>query len=206
MSGDWFAFPLHPTRRRQIKLRMPIRIPRLCYDLKMKRFGLICLTWLAASAHATSMIPLDLKALVARADRVVLATVISEESHWTPNHDAIYTDSVVRVERVYKGKAEGNLVVRREGGSVDGIGMRVHGAAQLVPGEEALVFLEQRGGSSWVVGMSQGKWRVTVENGQKVVHAADLSGIAFVQPGRTALQGTQPLAEVEKQVRALVRK
>src|SRR6476660_6746444 len=118
-------------------LRMAMRIARLCYDLKMNRIGLmICLT--CAVAGATSMIPLDMKGLVARADRVVLATVMSEESHWTPNHDAIYTDSVVRVERVYKGKAPETLVVRREGGSVDGIGMRVHGAAQLAPGEEAL--------------------------------------------------------------------
>src|SRR5437868_1131454 len=102
---------------------MPERIARLCYDLKMKRVGLsyltfLGLTWLAAAtAQATSMIPLDLKALVARADRVVLATVVSEESHWTPNHDAIYTDSVLTVERSYKGKAADTIVVRREGGS-----------------------------------------------------------------------------------------
>jgi hypothetical protein len=198
--------PLQPTRTRRKKLRMANRIARLCYDLKMNRVGLICLTLAASAAHATSMLPLDMKGLVTRADRVVLATVISEESHWTPDHDAIYTESVLSIERTYKGKTAGTVVVRREGGSVDGIGMRVFGAARLAPGEEALLFLEQRGGNTWVVGMAQGKWSVTVENGQKVVHAADLSGIAFVQPGQPALTGIHALADVEKQLRALVRK
>jgi hypothetical protein len=160
---------------------------------------------LAAPASATSMIPLDLKGLYSHADRVVLATVISEESHWTDAHDAIYTESVVKVERSYKGGAKvgDTVVVRREGGSVDGIGMRVYGSAQLSPGEEAVVFLEQRGVATWVVGMSQGKWHVSIENGQKVVHAADLSGIAFVKPGPTALSGTRPLSEVERSLRTL---
>jgi hypothetical protein len=177
-------------------------LPRLCYDLQMKRLGLICIT-LAASASATSMVALDLKALLSRADRVVLATVLSEESHWTEAHDAIYTDTLVRIDRAYKGAARaGDTVkVRREGGSVDGIGMKVHGVALLAPGEQAVLFLEQRGPSSWVVGMSQGKWPVSVENGRKVVHAADVSDIHFVQ-GAAPPSGTRSLADVEKLLRA----
>jgi len=173
----------------------------------MKRLRLICLTlavaW-ATSAGATSMMPLDLKGLMSRADRVVLGTVVSSESRWTAAHDAIYTDSVVRVERAYKGalKAGQTVTVRREGGSVDGIGMRVYGAAALEPGDEAVLFLEQRGGATWVVGMSQGKWRVALENGKKVVHA-DLSGIAFVQPGPAALPGPRALSDVEHDLRAM---
>jgi hypothetical protein len=156
------------------------------------------------SAHATMMVPLDLKALVGRADRVILGAVISQESHWTESHDAIYTDSVVRVERAYKGtlKPGATVVVRREGGSVDGIGMKVFGSAQLSPGEEVMLFLEQRAGAAWVVGMAQGKWRVAVENGQKVVHS-NLSGIGFVQSGATALPLPRPLGDVEREIRAL---
>jgi hypothetical protein len=173
----------------------------------MKRLALIGVTLLGfvSGAGATSMTALDLKALLARADRVVLATVVSAESHWTPSHDAIYTDSVVRVERSYKGKVKSGqtIVVRREGGSVGGIGMRVYGSPSLSPGEEAVVFLEERGGASWVVGMAQGKWQVSTQNGQKVVHA-DLSGIAFVEAGRPALAGPRPLVEIEREIRALV--
>jgi hypothetical protein len=159
----------------------------------------------AGIAGATSMTALDLKMLLARADRVVLATVVSQESHWTENRDAIYTDAVVRVERSYKGKLKvgQTVVVRREGGSVGGIGMRVYGSPSWSPNEEAVVFLEERGGASWVVGMAQGKWQVSTQNGQKVVHA-DLSGIAFLQSGQPALAGPRPLAEVEREIRALV--
>ena len=152
-----------------------------------------------AGARATSMVPLDLKALVQRADRVVLGTVVSSESHWTGGHNAIYTDAVVRIERVYKGAvvAGQTVVVRREGGSVDGIAMRVFGSPELSPGEQAVVFLEARGGANYVVGMAQGKWHVAVENGKKMVHA-DLSGIGFIQPGPTALPGPRSLADVER--------
>jgi hypothetical protein len=173
----------------------------------MKRFRLICLTlavaW-ATTASATSMMPLDLKALMSRADRVVLGTVVSSESRWTSAHDAIYTESVVRVERAYKGvlKVGQTVTVRREGGSVDGIGMRVYGAAALDAGDEAVLFLEERAGATWVVGMSQGKWRVTLENGKKMVRA-DLSGIAFVHPGPTALPSPRALTDVERDLRAM---
>ncbi len=155
-------------------------------------------------AGATMMIPLDLKALVTRADRVVLGSVLSEESHWTSSHDAIYTDSLVRIERVYKGslKSGQTVTVRREGGSVDGIGMQVFGAARLPAGEEVVLFLEERAGAAWVVGMSQGKWKVTVEEGKKVVHA-DLSSIDFIQPGAPALAGTRALVDAERDIRAM---
>jgi hypothetical protein len=171
----------------------------------MKAYGLIAVTLLSASAMATTMMPLDLKALVQRADRVALVTVVSSESHWTDSHDAIYTDAVVRVERVYKGvvKSGETVVIRREGGSVDGIAMRVHGSPVLSPGEQAVVFLEQRAGAAWVVGMAQGKWHVATENGKKMVHS-DLSGIGFVQPGPTALPGPRALGDVEKAIRAEV--
>jgi hypothetical protein len=179
---------------------------RLCYDQIMKALGLIAVTVMSAStAMATTMMPLDLKALVQRADRVALVTVLSSESHWTEGHDAIYTDAVVRVDRVYKGavKSGETVMVRREGGSVDGVGMRVHGSPVLSPGEQAVVFLEARAGASWVVGMAQGKWHVATESGKKMVHA-DLSGIGFVQPGPTALAGPRALADVEKEIRAEV--
>ena len=40
------------------------------------------------------------------------------------------------------------MVVRREGGSVGGIAMKVFGAPQFTPGEEVVVFIERRGGAA----------------------------------------------------------
>src|SRR5262245_8271060 len=99
----------------------------------MPRSSLTLLTvaLLAGLARATTLLPLDMKALVERADRVVLAKVESQVARWTAAHDAIYTEVTLKVVRAYKGalKPGETLVVRREGGSVDGIGMRVYGAA-----------------------------------------------------------------------------
>jgi hypothetical protein len=172
----------------------------------MKR-SLIVITLfaVAAAAHATTMIQLDLKTMTARADRVVLGTVESTVSRWTPDHQAIYTEATLRVAKSYKGalKPGDALVVRREGGSVDGIGMRVYGAASFTPGEEAVVFVEQRGAASWVVGMSQGKLRVTTgADGQKYV-AANYSGLQFTTPAQPP--PPRVLEELEREVRGYAR-
>jgi hypothetical protein len=153
------------------------------------------------------MVPLDLKALSQRAERVVYASVESSESHWTQNHDAIYTDVHLRVKRVYKGAdREGDLVVvRREGGTVDGIGMRVFGAPVFTPGEEAVVFMETRGTASWVVGMAQGKLRVvTRADGTKVAMPPEVRSIHFVN-GQPAPAEPRALETIERDIRTYVK-
>jgi hypothetical protein len=173
----------------------------------MKRvlMGVTFLVAAAGVAAATTMVPLDLKRLTERADRVVLATVEASEAHWTGDHDAIYTDVTLRVTRVYKGAAQAGdaVVVRREGGTVDGIGMHVYGAATFTVGEEALVFVEKRGAASYVVGMAQGKLRVTtLADGKKQV-APSLAEIHFVAATATP-PGPRPLEDVERDLARLV--
>jgi hypothetical protein len=138
------------------------------------------LVW--AALCPTMMAPLDLAALSDHADRILLGTVEKIESRWTTAHDAIYTEVTLRARRVYKGALRENdvVVVRREGGSVDGIAMKVFGAPHFSVGEDAVVFVETRGSSSWVVGMSQGKLPVRVEAGRQVVAPPDLSSVGFI--------------------------
>ena len=169
-----------------------------------KAFALVILI-ACARAGATTLVPLDLKALATRADRVVLGTVEKVESRWTDDHDAIYTDVSIRVARVYKGalKPGDLLMVRREGGSVGGIGMRVYGAANFQAGEEVVVFVEQRGAAAWAVGMGQGKLRVTtLPTGEKRV-APTMSDAHFT----SAAAPMQPRAldDFERELRSYVR-
>ncbi|MFI5289668.1 MAG: hypothetical protein ACHQ17_08455 [Polyangia bacterium] len=176
----------------------------------MSRLALVAsLCLVSGVASATTMIPLDLQALTRRADRVVLGTVMSSQASWTRDHDAIYTDVTVRIERAYKGAAEPGqtITIRREGGIVDGIEMRVFGAAILRVGEEAVLFVERRGVASYVVGMSQGMLRVeTLADGSKQVRAPDLSGIALM-PSKTPVRGmrTRPLGELEEELRGYLK-
>jgi hypothetical protein len=134
-----------------------------------KPLVLLCL--LCATAGATKIATLDLRTLATRADRIVLARVESSVSRWTPHHDAIYTDVVLRVERGYKGELGPGeaLVVKREGGSVDGVGMLVYGAATFSIGEQVIVFAEHRGADSFVVGMAQGRLSVETIAGERQV-------------------------------------
>ncbi len=161
----------------------------------------------AASARATTMIALDLKDLTERAERVVLATVESSEAHWTPDHKAIYTDVTVRVTRVYKGdaKAGETMVVRREGGSVEGIAMKVFGAPAFTPGEEVVVFTEWRGAARYVVGMAQGKLRVVVKDGKRWVNAPDMSEVKTLPGSRILEAKMRSLDDFENQVRIFTR-
>ncbi len=169
------------------------------------RLVLACVLGLAVAfpAAATTMLTLDLPALVGRADRVVLGQVVSQESHFSSDHRTIYTDVVVTVTRSYKGSAKvgDRLTLRREGGSVGGIAALVSGSARFTVGEEAVLFVTARSGHDFVVGMAQGKMNVSVRpsDGKKVV-AADLSGLDLV-PGRTPI-GMRTLDELERDIHA----
>ena len=137
----------------------------------------------AAAAQATVIAPLDLSALVAAADRIAVARVESQAARWTAGRSAIVTEVVLRVEQPVKGELRAGERVKllREGGELDGVGMLVEGAARFVPGEEVLVFLEQRGGDSWTVGMAQGKLRVQTQGARRVV-TRDLAGLELLGP------------------------
>jgi hypothetical protein len=164
---------------------------------------------LPCAALATTLVPLDLPSLTARAERVVLARVERQEAHWTDGRNAIYTDVVLRIERTYKGdvKAGDEIVVRREGGTVDGVAMVVYGAPTFVDGEEVLLFSERRGSASWVVGMTQGKLRVARDaaTGKKLVRPPDLSKVELLPNApRRPIAEARPLEEVEAEIRKLV--
>jgi hypothetical protein len=160
---------------------------------------------LCLPARATVMVPLDTQALTARADRVVLGVVEAQASRWSSDHQSIFTEAKVRVTKSYKGATQPGeiIVVRREGGTADGIGMRVFGAASFNVGEEVLVFLEQRGAAAWTVGMAQGKLSVVLgSDGIKRV-APNLAGVAWERtPDAKARAAMQPrrLDEVEREI------
>jgi hypothetical protein len=161
----------------------------------------------AGTVHATTMVPLDLAALARRADRVLIGRVETVESHFTADHDAIYTEVTIRVERAYKGAAQPGetVVVRREGGTVGKLGMHVYGAPRFQPNEEVVVFLERRGSATWVVGMAQGKMTVVKEADRRVVLRPDLTGIKLTRPDLYATASRAlPLEDFEVELRRII--
>jgi hypothetical protein len=136
------------------------------------------------------MLRLDLPGLTAHADLIVAGHVTAATSAWTQAHKAIYTDVSITVTRGLAGSAKvgDTISVRCEGGSVDGIGMKVYGAAGFTPGEDVVVFLEQRGSYRYVVGMSQGKLEVVPDAKGVLRLRRNLSEVAFL-PGQPAPSG-----------------
>lgn len=116
------------------------------------------LFFLVSTASATIIEALSLAELVQEADHVVLVTCIDEHA-LRDSRRRIVTDFDLRVEDVIEGPSAigSHLTMRRIGGAIGDLGMRIEGEPHLVVGERYLVFLRQLpSGTLRPVGMSQG--------------------------------------------------
>lgn len=106
--------------------------------------------------------PVDVDALGAAADVILVGTVESTEAHFASRaNDLIVTDVTVDCELGILGLPSGSrFVVRHLGGEVGAVGQRVFGEASFHPGERLVLFAVKRGGAYWALGMSQGVWPV----------------------------------------------
>ena len=125
----------------------------------------------AAAARASIVEALELQDLIALSDHVVTATAMDVEAHRDP-HGRIVTDVRVRIDSHLKGpNSPGDeLIVRRLGGILGEIGMRVEGEAVLETGNRYMLFLRDRGPHCRPTGMSQGALRIeTMADGRDMV-------------------------------------
>lgn len=165
-------------------------------------------------ASATTIEALDMRSLVRESDHVVLATVIATEARYD-HLDRIVTDATLRVdERMWGPAREGQtIVVRRLGGVIGDLGLRVEGEASYEPGERVILFatMNRSAGVLRPVGMSQGVMHVRhVEGAEAVMPGGD--GLSLVQrgsdgqlrPAPGALAQPAPLDALLSQVRDLV--
>ena len=165
------------------------------------------------------MIPLDLPALTERSEAVVSGTVTQTVPRWTPDHGAIHTDVTLHITRVLTGSygVGEDIVIRREGGSLDGVGMKIFGAPSFSKGDEVAVFLEHRGAHLYVVGMAQGKLDLVIDGTKRLER--DLSEVSYTRSptpteqtlsssptGKTASAPARidTLTQLETEVRRLV--
>ncbi len=134
--------------------------------------------------QATVLIKLELENLVAHADAVVQGEVLSSRSYLTPDGRSIETESILKVEQRLQinGDKDGQTVkVRTLGGKVGDIRMHVPGSPRLKKGQSVLLFLTQRGGHNWVLGMNQGVFDLATGPGGKRHLRQRLGGAALVR-------------------------
>ena len=167
---------------------------------------------LVPSLAAGSLVQaLDLAELTARADRIVVAQVVSAKSDWDASGRNIHTRIEIKVEEAWKGSgaAGEHIVIVQPGGSVGDIEMRVQGMPSFAPGEKAVLFLAGQGAVR-VVGMSQGKrplrWDATAK--RWVAESAEHSAVVR-RDSRGRLQPAMPepamtLDELRQRVRAMI--
>jgi hypothetical protein len=169
----------------------------------------------AAPVIASMVLAMDLPELTARADRIVVAEVMSVRSGWDKRHERILSTVEIQVAEIWKGQMPGGgrLTLVQPGGSADGIEMRVHGLPAFTAGERAVLFL--RGASpqsSALLGMGQGKRGMRFEAASKrwMVDGGDRSAaVTFDGQGRpqnVAPAPSLPIDELRRQVRDLVKK
>lgn len=166
---------------------------------------------IAVPAHATLSEALSLSDLVQQSELVLLVTCTGERA-LRDDRDRIVTDYELRVDEVARGAAAPGqrVVMRRLGGELGDLGMRVEGEPRLAPGERYVVFLYSVGAILRPVGMSQGVLPVSEDAGALVVHPGG-AGLALVTrhpdgrlvPAPAALQSETPWERLRERLDAV---
>lgn len=151
--------------------------------IKHLRLFIFCaIVTFSFNVNSTVIRKLDLSDLVGRADAVFIGKVINVQSLWTKDKHHIVTDATLIVEKSIHGTQKGQkIVVRRLGGTVNGIGMRTTGVSILNTGDKVLLFTEKHGSYRYVVGMKQGLFRITKDNKGQLFVNRNLEGLEFIQ-------------------------
>ena len=164
----------------------------------------------AGPAAASVTEALSLRDLVAQADRIAVVRAVREEARW--HRGRIVTDVTCVVETpMMGGRAGEEIVVRRLGGSIGDVGMRVEGEPAFTTGEASVLFARNVRGVLRPVGMSQGVLPIALEAGRPMVLPGG-AGLSLVQrtpsarfvPAPAALVHPRPLDDVLDEIRAAV--
>jgi len=123
----------------------------------------------ALSAHASSVLPLDLGQLVDRSEQVVHVRCLGNQVVADANVGVATVTTFAVFERA-KGASGPTLTVRQAGGEMNGIAVKFPVPA-FVAGEEYVLFMPRfsRLGLASPVGLSQGVFHVAVHAGTKEV-------------------------------------
>jgi hypothetical protein len=188
-------------------MRLPVTLRSRLLGALFALLGVVA----AADASASMVELLELETLVKEADQILLARVMRHWSHYD-DRGRIVTDYQMQVERSEKGDAVPGsaVVVRKLGGVVDGIGMRVEGEPGYDDGETVLMF-GSRGKRAYLrpIGMGQGAVRVFEQDGLRWART-DTQGMALIARGgdkakaRAAVSEPRKLDELLREVGRLV--
>jgi hypothetical protein len=167
--------------------------------------------WMIASsplARATTLVKMSLAQLSQASSAIVRGRVVSQETHWNPQHTQIVTFTTVAVRDVMKGHPPSTLVIEELGGVVGHMRSWVPGTPLLRPQTDYVLFLEPSASTPshfLPVGMLQGAMRIYLEastHQERVI--LPLGSLAVSTQNAQARAGmvgpTLPMSEFRQQV------
>ncbi len=183
--------------------------------------ALLLLLTAIPALRAMSVIPPTFAELVAEANAIVRARVVSIQPYLdrTALGEVVRTRVTFEVETTLKGRHEGGLTLEFLGGEVDGRGLRVPGMPTFAPGATEVLFVTQQGaGLCPLVAAGHGRYRVLTDraSGREFIARNDATPLAsehdvqlpfsnaaaLVRPGAAGLSPTvfsaRILAELER--------
>lgn len=152
-----------------------------------------------ASAHATVVVPMDLKKLADRAQTIAHGRVVDVRCQWAATGHRIETVVTIEAASYLKGNLGAQFILRVPGGVMGTLRSVTVGAPTLQPGDEVVIFLDAAGPAiPHIVGFNQGVFRVSLDSrsGRRTVSSPLLT---------TPVRGTRAIArgDVSRQPVAL---
>jgi len=148
-----------------------------------------------APLHATSVQRLGFEDLVAKAQTIVEGSVVSVQTYRSADGKLILTNYTINVQESLKGSTGKTVTLTTVGGRIGNTVLHVSGMPVFQPGEKAVLFLEQAGAFTTVVGLNQGKF--TVSNGEI---SNSIIGLSFPDGG-SGSPVRMPLDEFKRQLK-----
>ncbi|MFL6214409.1 MAG: putative Ig domain-containing protein [Blastocatellia bacterium] len=149
--------------------------------------------------------------LIIGARAIVIGKVLSLACRLDAEQDRVYTYVTLDIEETIKGEInERQIVIKEEGGEVEGQGSIIFGAPQFKRGERVLLYLDTRGdGSLRVHQLAFGKLTIIEDaaGGEPIIQRDDAGCAAIinptsVHPSHRALNDPMTLADYRQMVRA----
>lgn len=164
----------------------------------------LVLTAVAANATLTEAIPFDKK--VETAATIVLGKVVRTESRWDDSHSRILTYTTIRVEKAFKGRADGDITVVTPGGQVGDVHQVTIGVPTFREGDENVLFVRNTSAGPTVAYFDQGAYAVYQENNEAYVQPVESDAVRIDTQRGVAVESeaARPLRQFESDVREAV--
>lgn len=173
----------------------------------MKWLATAAVVLFVGAAHATTIVALPERELVARADVIAFGTVLRTETVVNARGQ-VFTQAELQVHQGFRGaRANEFLLVQVPGGPLpNGLEARTVGAPRLAAGQMVFGFFEQRDGTARPLGLAFGLLRVRTNTAGELRVFREADELAFVnergeglEPGQFVLADV-PLVELGRRI------